>query len=115
MSTMTVSVVICAYADERWQSLVAAVESVRRQTVMPAEIIVAVDHNRGLLARAQDELDGVVVVPNREPRGLSGARNTGVAASHGDVVAFLDDDAVAEPDWLEHLLAAYTDRRVLGV
>ena len=47
--------------------------------------------------------------PNAGARGLSGARNTGVAAARGDVVAFLDDDAVAAPDWLERLLAAYDD------
>src|SRR5207247_3975777 len=74
-----------------------------------------VDHNHALFERARRQLDGVIVVPNREPRGLSGARNTGVAESRGDVIAFLDDDAVAEPDWLAHLLAAYTDRHVLGV
>jgi hypothetical protein len=38
-----------------------------------------------------------------------------VRASSANVVAFLDDDAEAEPDWLEHLLAPYVDSRVMGV
>ena len=49
--------------------------------------------------------------PTSGPGGLSGARNTGVAAARGEVVAFLDDDAVAAPDWLEHLLRPYDDPR----
>jgi len=58
---------------------------------------------------------GVVVLPNIGSRGLSGARNTGVAAATGDVVAFLDDDAAAEPDWLERLTEHYADPSVVGV
>jgi glycosyltransferase involved in cell wall biosynthesis len=110
-----VSVVVCAYADDRWDQLVDAVESVRGQTLEPLEVIVSVDHNDRLLERARRELADVVVVENREPRGLSGARNSGVAAAHGEVVAFLDDDAVAEPDWLARLTSSYADPHVLGV
>ncbi|MDP9294189.1 MAG: glycosyltransferase [Actinomycetota bacterium] len=112
---MTTSVVICAYADERWDDLVGAVESVRRQSAAPLEVIVAVDHNPRLFERARTCLPGVKVVENREARGLSGARNSGIAATRGDVVAFLDDDAAAEPEWLARLGALYHDPHVLGV
>jgi glucosyl-dolichyl phosphate glucuronosyltransferase len=112
---MTTSVVICSYADERWDELALAVESVRRQTVAPLEVIVAVDHNPLLLERARSGLAGVKVVENHEARGLSGARNSGIAAARGDVVAFLDDDAAAETEWLERLAPLYRDPRVLGV
>jgi GT2 family glycosyltransferase len=57
----------------------------------------------------------VRVVESPGQPGLSGARNCGVAAAAGSVVAFLDDDAVAAPDWLERLGAHYADPRVLGV
>jgi glycosyltransferase involved in cell wall biosynthesis len=55
-----------------------------------------------------------MVVPNRESQGLSGARNTGVAVANGDLIAFLDDDAVADPDWLAALLRAFDDPGVVG-
>ncbi|MDQ3668758.1 MAG: glycosyltransferase [Actinomycetota bacterium] len=110
-----VSVVICAYTDERWDDLVAAVDSVDRQTTSALETIVVVDHNPALLDRVRAGLPGVVAVENGEASGLSGARNSGIAASAGDVVAFLDDDAVAAEDWLEHIVRSYREPDVVGV
>lgn len=110
-----VSVVICAYTEERWDDLVAAVASVQRQRTAPREIVVVVDHNPGLLARARAALAGIAIVENAGPRGLAAARNSGVTAARGAIVAFLDDAAAAEPEWLAHLLAAYREPRVFGV
>ncbi len=109
-----VSVIIAAYTEERWADLAAAVSSVQRQTVAPREIIVVIDHNTTLYARAQHLFDGVTVVENQLERGLSGARNTGLTAAAGAYVAFLDDDAVAEPDWLSHLAGRAANPLVLG-
>jgi glycosyltransferase involved in cell wall biosynthesis len=111
----TVSVVVCAYTEKRWEDLVAAIDSCRAQTYAPIEAIVAVDHNPGLLERLRSERPDVVAVENREQPGLSGARNSGARAARGEVVAFLDDDAVAAPDWLEFLVEAYADASVIGV
>ncbi|MFB7874113.1 glycosyltransferase [Nocardia sp. NPDC056064] len=112
---LSVSVVVCSYTDERWDSLARAVASVRTQSRSAAEIVVVIDHNPSMLARAVDALPGVRVVPNRYARGLSGARNSGSEISTGDIVAFLDDDAYADTDWLAELSAPYTDPAVLGV
>lgn len=109
-----VSVVISSYSDGRWRELAAAVESVVSQTHPPLEVLVVVDHNDRLLERVGCELGDVVALPNGGPQGLSAARNTGVAAAKAEVAAFLDDDAIAEPEWLERLLIAY-DADVLGV
>lgn len=109
------SVVICTYAQERWDDLLAAVASVKRQNVPPDEIVVVVDHNDDLALRLESVLTSVDIVTNRHGQGLSGARNTGVEMSSGDVVAFLDDDAVAHPDWLGTLRDAYSDDGVIGV
>lgn len=115
MSVPSVSVVICAYTDERWDDVLAAVASVRGQRLAAHEVILVVDHNPALFARLRAALVDVQVVENRYPRGLSGGKNTGVELAKGDVVAFLDDDAVAEPEWLEHLVAGYAEPDVMGV
>jgi colanic acid/amylovoran biosynthesis protein len=111
----TISVITAAFAMERWDGLCQAVASIMAQTVTVLETIAVIDHNPDLLDRARRELPGVVVVPNLRNRGASGARNSGVAASHGDVVAFLDDDAVASPSWLEVILPHFADPAVVGV
>jgi hypothetical protein len=109
-----ISVIICAYTEDRWDDLAAAVESVQQQTLPPREIIVVIDHNPSLLKRVQEHIPGVVVVENTEVRGLRGARNSGIAVAQGKIIAFLDDDAVATPDWLTFLCEGYTDPQVLG-
>lgn len=109
------SVVVCAYTDERWDDLARALSSLRDQTLAPGETVVVCDHNEGLRARAALAFPWARVIPNEGRQGLSDARNTGVRATSGSVVAFLDDDAVASPDWLAVLLGAYQDPRVVGV
>jgi glycosyltransferase involved in cell wall biosynthesis len=111
----TMSVVICAYTDERWNDVLAAVRSVQQQRFRPFEVILVVDHNPSLHARLTAALPDVQVVENRGERGLSGGKNTGVALARGSVVAFLDDDAVAEPEWLHYLAAGYEREDVMGV
>src|SRR5580692_2333469 len=103
-----VSVVICVFTRERWDDILAAIASVRGQSLPAHELIVVVDHNRELFEQLGAELSAtvpsgqgggprIIVVPNLGPRGLSGGKNTAVSIASGDVVAFLDDDAVAEP------------------
>jgi hypothetical protein len=114
---MSISVVICAYTSDRWDALTAAVESSLDQTFPPDEVVIVVDYNEELYRRAALELSGpqVLVLSNGSTKGLSGARNTGVAMSSGDIVVFLDDDAYAEKDWLEKLVEPMADPMVVGV
>ncbi|MFJ6297783.1 glycosyltransferase family 2 protein [Streptomyces griseoviridis] len=122
MSGPDISVVICVYTEDRWEDILAAVSSVRAQSRQARETLLVVDHNRALLERLTKEYGNapegpgaVRVLANAGPRGLSAGRNTGIAASHGEVIAFLDDDAVAERDWLRRLAEGYADPRVLAV
>ncbi|MFB9516914.1 glycosyltransferase family 2 protein [Streptomyces purpureus] len=113
--------VICVYTEERWEDILAAVDSVRHQSRPALETLLVVDHNAALLDRLarhyerERDRKEVRVLANAGPRGLSAGRNTGIAAARGDIVAFLDDDAVAERDWLRHFDEGYDDPRVMAV
>ena len=113
----SVSVILCAATLDEWEHLRRAARSVREQTEAACEIIVVVDRCPALLKRAGFEfaLLNVSVIPNRLEQGPSGARNTGTAEAQGDVVAFLDHDAAAHPDWIARLADRYEDPGVLGV
>ncbi|MFF3655423.1 glycosyltransferase [Streptomyces olivochromogenes] len=118
MSSPDISVVICVYTEDRWEDILAAVSSVRAQSLPALETLLVVDHNATLLdrlSREYKETYAVRVLPNAGPRGLSAGRNTGIAVAHGEIIAFLDDDAVAERDWLRHFASGYADPRVMAV
>jgi len=114
---MQTSVIVCCYSFERLDDVHSAVESLVRQTVVPHEVIVSVDNNRELyaeLARHYPEPSvgdsaksiecKISVVLNEEAQGLSPTRNAGILASTGDIVAFIDDDAVADTGCLQALI-----------
>lgn len=104
-----ISVVVCAYTEDRWAALTDACRSVLAQLGPADELILVVDHNERLLGRARAALPGVRVVRNSGARGLSDARNTGIAAGSRDIVAFLDDDAVPRAGWLGHIRSSFED------
>ncbi|GGO65677.1 glycosyltransferase family 2 protein [Nonomuraea cavernae] len=112
---MNTSVVICVYTEDRWEDIREAVESVERQRRRPHELILVVDHNPDLHLKLKRAYPQVIVVENTHEQGLSGGKNTGVAAATGEIVAFLDDDAVADPGWLEALEEGFQDPGVVGV
>ena len=72
MAPLHISVVLCGYTSERWDDLRAAVESVRQQTLPPDEIILVIDHNPALYARACAELPDVIVMETRSQRAYPG-------------------------------------------
>lgn len=115
MTTARFSVVICAYTEDRLEQIREAVASVRAQDRDGTEIILVIDHNPALYKRLVAELPGITVTENAEAPGLSGARNTGVSLAQGEIVAFLDDDAAADPGWQAHLERAYADPAISGV
>lgn len=110
----SIGVVICGYSDARWPELQEAVRSVERQTRPAHEVVIVIDHNDRLLERARAEFARAHVVANAGQPGLSAARNTGLSHVASTIVAFLDDDAWAAPDWLQALAETFGDEHVIG-
>ena len=52
---------------------------------------------------------------NEPQAGANPSRNRGIRESRGDFIAFLDDDCIPQPDWLQHLLAAFVSDQVAAV
>lgn len=116
-----VSVVICAYSPERWGALREAVESVRNQDYDgEIQVVVVVDGSEELCDLVDEEYQAdsaVAVHCNDENVGASTSRNNAMAHVDDDVeiVAFMDDDAVARPDWIAELAAAYESTDAVAV
>jgi glycosyltransferase involved in cell wall biosynthesis len=101
-----VSVVVCTYNGSA--TLRECLEGVLTLHYPDYEVIVVSDGSTDGSAELAREHDGVRVIetPNR---GLSAARNTGLEAADGEIVAYLDDDAVPDPDWLKHMAATFAN------
>jgi len=115
MNNFKISVIICCYTLERFEDVLEAINSVKNQTKKPHEIIVSVDNNRILYEKLQNELvHPAKAVFNDNHSGASETKSIGIGASTGDIIAFLDDDAIAASDWLEQLSSYYENPQVIA-
>lgn len=114
---MDVSVVLCTYTMDMFDHFVEAAESVLDQSYSDVELVVVVDGDRDVYDRVEERFDDdrVTLSLNEENRGLLESRNRGARLASGDVVAFIDDDAVAEPDWIAELVEMYETHDVEAV
>jgi len=114
---MRVSVVLCTYSPDMYEHFREAAESVLGQTYDDVELVVVVDGNDELYDRVRGEYgerENVVLHCNDENVGLLESRNTGAELASGDAVAFIDDDAIADEQWVEELVESYEERDALA-
>jgi glycosyltransferase involved in cell wall biosynthesis len=114
-SAAMTSVVIAAHSMQRSGDLARAAASALGQQPRPHEVVVAVDNNPDLYEWVRRRLPGVVPEHHHGVRGASATRNSGARVASGSVLAFLDDDAVARPEWLQNLTAPLARPDVVGV
>jgi glucosyl-dolichyl phosphate glucuronosyltransferase len=106
-----VSVVITTYALERLGDVLGLLRSLAGQTYSNVEIIFVGERVRELPALVaehalRDSITNLQVVLNDRP-GLSQSRNLGAQLARGDIVAFVDDDALAPDDWIEEIVKMF--------
>lgn len=113
--TPKISVVICTF--DRPDSLMRAVNSVLASDYPDFELVI-VDNapDRPSTKETVDRIDDPRVRYEAEPRaGLSRARNRGLAAAGGELIAFTDDDVEVDPGWLSALNAAFAAQPKVGL
>ncbi len=115
---VALSIVVCT--RDRYPFLRKAIASIEGQTLDAERFELIVVDNSADRAAQVEFMDGLVVdcrcdYAIEERPGLSRARNIGTALSNGDIVAFLDDDAIASPRWAETILDRFAARPTIGV
>jgi len=113
-----VSVVACEHTMERYADLQEVVESLLAQTHDDVEVVLVSDGNETVCANLRDDYgdrEAVVVHCLEENVGLLDARNAGAETASGEVVAFIDDDAIADEEWIERLVDVYESHDVPAV
>jgi glucosyl-dolichyl phosphate glucuronosyltransferase len=116
---MSISVILCTY--NRAHSLAKSLESVISSVVSPDlewEILVvdnnSKDETREVVSQYCRLHPGLVRYTFEAQQGLSNARNAGIREARGEIVAFMDDDVMVEPTWLQNLTASLHDGRWSG-
>lgn len=107
-----ISVVLPVHNGEQY--LAEALESVAWQTLEPAEIVVVDDGSTDCSGAIARSFAGVRVI-RQENAGVSSARNAGIEAATGDVIAFIDADDIWLPDKLARQAAAASDGMVVSL
>ena len=107
-----ISVVICAYNAER--TMQACLESLRGLRYPNFEVIVVNDGSTDSTLAIAEQFPGIRII-SQENKGLSAARNAGIEAANGPIVAFTDSDCVVDPDWLTYLAYAFVNGGFVAV
>ena len=98
-----ISVVVCTYNGQA--TLHDCLQGLRKLDYPDYEVIVVNDGSTDDTAAIAAQYPYQVITT--ENRGLSAARNTGMSAATGEIVAYTDDDARPDPDWLTHLALTF--------
>jgi GT2 family glycosyltransferase len=106
-----ISVVVCTYNGSR--TIRDCMEGLRKLEYPNFEVVVVNDGSTDGAGDIAAEYGYKVITT--ENRGLSSARNTGMRAAKGEIVAYIDDDARPDPHWLTYLAATFLRTDYVGI
>jgi len=114
------SVIVTSYSKDRLPDVFDLLESLKAQTCRHIEVLFVGEREPELcvLVRAhaaQLDMANVITLFNDGEPGLSAARNVAIPKANGELIAFLDDDVVAFPDWAEALVSTFVEKDAIGL
>ncbi|MBI4358482.1 MAG: glycosyltransferase family 2 protein [Candidatus Omnitrophica bacterium] len=109
-----VSVIVCSY--NRAESLRDTIESlVNQRAICSYEIIVVDNNSKDGTRDVAESFNGKVKYAFESRQGLSYARNTGIKEAKGQIIAFTDDDVIADSNWVSSIYQCFKETRALAV
>lgn len=121
MEQAKISIVVAFYTIDRLRDMFELLDSIQLQTYQNVETLIVTERLPGLADSirgyiAEKSYPRMQVLYNEGERGISSARNLAIGQAKGDIIAFVDDDALLFPDWAEETAKTYAeDSSVIGV
>ncbi|MEN6484193.1 MAG: glycosyltransferase, partial [Syntrophobacteraceae bacterium] len=107
----SISVVVCTYNGHR--TICDCLDGLKKVEYPNFEVIIVNDGSKDNTGELIKDYGFRVITT--ENRGLSNARNTGMRAAKGEIVAYIDDDAIPDPHWLTYLAASFLSTDHVGI
>ncbi len=121
MGQVKISIITTSYTMDRFKDIIELLDSIQAQSYRNIETVVVAERSAKLthsLQRyiAEKDYSRMQVLYNEGEWGLSSARNLAIGQVKGDIIAFVDDDAILLPRWAEETVKTYAqDSSVIGV
>jgi glycosyltransferase involved in cell wall biosynthesis len=105
---------------DRLKDIIDLLDSVKVQAYPNIETVFIAERSRELFERVKDyaqekDIGRMIAVFNDSEPGASAARNMGIKQANGEIIAFVDDDAILFPDWAEEMVKTYENDSIIGV
>lgn len=115
-----ISIIISTYSEKRLSDLVDLLENIKIQSYEYCETIIVVDENKKLLNKIEslvisNNYISSKVVFNPVNKGLSNSRNIGISYSTGNIISFIDDDAIPDIKWAETIVKTFNNNEIGAV
>jgi glucosyl-dolichyl phosphate glucuronosyltransferase len=115
MKPQKISVIICTYNRKAY--LKKCLDSLKKQTTKYNYEVIVIDNNSKentrRIVHSYKKYNRISYFLEKR-QGLSQARNLGIKKSSGEIIAFMDDDAIAENNWLEKILISFEKDKRIG-
>jgi GT2 family glycosyltransferase len=116
--TLSIAVIVCSYDPQRYNQLKDTVDSLLHQTHSINEIIIVVSSSSIIKEKfSKDYFDykNIQLIFSEQDLGAAQARNRGINYAKSEILAFTDDDVIADSNWIAYLIDTYKKTDAIAV